>query len=197
MWIWRISALAKKTRGERKSRCNLRREFLQFFTRKEKFTYREYWVWRVDSTCGWLHFRLRMCNWLGLFLGLELWSSDHLRLECNLNLFRVGLLLGLSANISVNIDVQIKGDSMWNLEIRVVMKVKNLRKLEISSLRPRPLDSRLAPLVIMDSITNWQKSTNHHSHPWFWHSFGWMAPQLDLAAKFYTLWVWRHLELLP
>ena len=136
MWIWRISALAKKTRGERKPRCNLRREFLQFFTRKEKFTYREYWVWRVDSTCGWLHFRLHMCNWLGLFLGLELWSSDHLLLECNLNLFRVGLLLGLSANISVNIDVQIKVYWMWNLEIRVVMKVKNCESLKLLRYAP-------------------------------------------------------------
>ena len=87
----------------RKSWCNLRRcEFcnpsqliLQSLQAEENWTYREYWVWRVDSTVGWLHFRLHMCNWLGLFLGLELWSSDHLLLECNLNLFRVGLLLYL------------------------------------------------------------------------------------------------------
>ena len=155
----------------RKSWCNLRRcEFcnpsqliLQSLQAEENWTYREYWVWRVDSTCGWLHFRLHMCNWLGLFLGLELWSSDHLLLECNWNLARVGLLLYL---------------------------------LTSKSVRKKILESPKGQLVII-SVTNWQKSTNHHSHPWFWHSFGWMASQLDLAAKFYTLWVWRHLELFP
>jgi len=33
-------------------------------------------------------------------------------------------------------------------------------------------------------------------NPRCWHSLRRMAPQLDLAAKFHTLRIWRHLELL-
>ena len=36
---------------------------------------------------------------------------------------------------------------------------------------------------------------NKSSYPWIWNAFGWMASELNLASKFYTLWIWRNFKL--
>ena len=36
---------------------------------------------------------------------------------------------------------------------------------------------------------------NKSSYPWIWNAFGWMTSELNLASKFYTLWIWRNFKL--